>query len=148
MGGLLAPVGFVLGKMTRFNALLMAKGQEGARACYDMLSLWVGSFSAGGARRRRQHSQRLYDPIELQIFTLRPLCRELGVEVGWLGAYLHAMLTPVEILLTMAVITSVVKGKSIVDSLYYGMVTMTVRRRTRRMGGRIPATQACPLLPV
>ena len=128
MTGLLGPVGFVLGSCDQFNALLIAKSQDVARACGYIVGPWIDHV-LGGWLRRARHPKMRDDLEQRQTFMLRPLCRPGAVEVGPYGALVHAILTPVEILLIMAAITGVVKSKTVVDSLYYGMVTMTVRRR-------------------
>ena len=127
MGGLRASVGYGLSRLDRLNALLMAKSRDGVSAC---VAAWRQCMAACGARPRPARSRSArgaqQHADEQQSFTLRTLFRKRrGLEVGPFGAYLHALLLPIMILIVWCVLTSIVKGTGFIDSLYYGVVTMT-----------------------
>jgi hypothetical protein len=120
MGGLLQPVGFFLTYIDRANALLLARVQQCARAAGATLMRGVPSSTWKDAYTSSASWQRMAG----QRFRLKQLFSE-NVEVGPLAAYTHALLAPVVVALIGCVVTSAVRSTSVIDSLYYGVVTMT-----------------------
>ena len=126
MRGLLTPLGVVFDVLSRLNALIIAIVTARSREAYKGgRRIWrrcCAALCGGTARRTHRRGAHMEDAE--QCFTLHPLGRERPIEVGWIGALVHAVMTPVLVVLIMCAITSA-GGKGFVDSLYYGMVTMT-----------------------
>lgn len=114
MGGLLEPVGACLVYLNKLNAFVIEKLRKLVAFFVKQIPFgkWMGSHSAAWRKEVKQ------------TFTIQNLGGGT-FEVGPFVAYTHTVLQPVVVALLGCIVTSWVKNKSFIDSLYYGTVTMT-----------------------
>ena len=120
LGGLIPPVGYCLRYLEKLSAFVVAKLNVLLQVAATLYSQKIHLAFGPSAHRARASWRREAG----QTFTLDRLFGG-PVEVGPAMAYLHAAFQPVVVVLIGCIVTSAVKGTSFVDSLYYGVVTMT-----------------------
>jgi hypothetical protein len=120
MGGLLQPVGACLGYLNHFNAFIIAK----LIVLVNSVIAFMQSKMRWGKWPSSRHAQTTFLTEANQTFTIDKLFGGT-LEVGPVLAYTHTILQPIVVALLGCIVTSVVRSKSFIDSLYYGTVTMT-----------------------
>ena len=126
MGGLLQPVGFCLTHLNKLNALVISKLLALAKVLDDLLnrSMRAVAFDSWEWLQHQFRSHTAWRINSSQTFTIETTFGK-SLEAGPATAYAHTVLQPIVVALLGCVVTSLVKSLTFIDSLYYGIVTMT-----------------------